>query len=203
MSSTSIWIALRNPAFRTLWLASVVSGCCVSAHDMAATWVMNTVSPSPLMLSLMSTAAALPFFFLTFPAGALADMVDRKKFLAVMHVWLALAAAGLAVLGSLKLLNPFFLLAGVFLLGVGFACNGPAWGSVIPDVVTKEELASAVTLGGVQMNISGIIGPALGGVLLPLIGSTAVFAVNAAGFSLVLVAVLQWRGSSASVASRP
>jgi MFS family permease len=193
MSSTSIWIALRNPAFRTLWLASVVSGCCVSAHDMAATWVMNTVSPSPLMLSLMSTAAALPFFFLTFPAGALADMVDRKKFLAVMHVWLALAAAGLAVLGSLKLLNPFFLLTGVFLLGVGFACNGPAWGSVIPDVVTKEELASAVTLGGVQMNISGIIGPALGGVLLPLIGSTAVFAVNAAGFSLVLVAVLQWR----------
>src|SRR5580704_14264759 len=193
MSTTSIWTALRNRTFRTLWLASVVSGCCVSAHDMAATWVMNTLSASPLLLSLLSSAAALPFFLLTFPAGALADMADRKKFLAVMHVWLAVSAAGLAVLGSLKLLNPFLLLTGVFLLGVGFACNAPAWASVIPDVVTKEELPSAVTLGGVQMNISGVLGPALGGLLLPLIGANAVFALNAAGFLLVLAAILRWR----------
>ncbi len=193
MSTTSIWTALRNRTFRTLWLGSVVSGCCVSAHDMAATWVMNTLSASPLMLSLLSTAASLPFFFLTFPAGALADMVDRKKLLVVMHVWLALSAAGLAVLGSLKLLNPFLLLTGVFLLGVGFACNAPAWTSVIPDVVTKEELASAVTLGGVQMNISGIIGPAVGGLLLPLVGANIIFALNAVAFLLVLTAVLRWR----------
>ena len=125
MSTTSIWISLRNPVFRNLWLASVVSGCCVSAHDMAATWVMNTLSPSPLLLSLLSTAAALPFFLLTFPAGALADMVDRKKLLCVMHIWLALTAAGLATLGSLHLLNPTIVLAAVFLLGVGFAFNGP------------------------------------------------------------------------------
>lgn len=193
MSTSSIWTSLRNPVFRSLWLASVVSGCCVSAHDMAATWVMNTLSPSPLLLSLLSTAASLPFFLLTFPAGALADMVDRKKLLCVMHVWLALAAAGLAVLGLLHLLNPMIVLAAVFLLGVGFAFNAPVWVSVITDVVTKEELPSAVTLGGVQMNISGVIGPALGGLLLPLIGANAVFAVNAAGFLLVLAAILRWR----------
>jgi MFS family permease len=193
MSTTSIWIALRNPTFRTLWVASVVSGCCVSAQDMAATWVMNTLSDSPLMLSLLSSAASLPFFLLTFPAGALADMVDRKKLLIVMHVWLVLSAAGLAVLGSLKLLTPFLLLIGIFLLGVGFACNAPAWTSVIPDVVTKQELPSAVTLGGVQMNISGIIGPALGGLFLPIIGANALFALNAAGFLLVLIAVVRWR----------
>jgi MFS family permease len=160
---------------------------------MAATWVMNTLTPSPLLLSLLSTAASLPFFLLTFPAGALADMIDRKKLLSVMHVWLALAAAGLAVLGSLKLLNPSIVLAAVFLLGVGFACNAPAWTSVIPDVVTKEELPSAVTLGGVQMNISGVIGPALGGLLLPLIGANAIFALNAVGFLVVLIAILRWR----------
>jgi MFS family permease len=160
---------------------------------MAATWVMNTLSPSPFMIALMSTVAALPFFILTFPAGALADMVDRKKILTSMHIWLALSAAGLAVLGSLKLLNPFLLLSGVFLLGIGFAANGPAWTSVIPDVVTKDELPSAVTLSGVQMNISGVIGPALGGILLPLIGANAVFALNAAAFLLVLMAILQWR----------
>jgi MFS family permease len=193
MSTTSTWIALRNHTFRTLWIASVVSGCCVSAQDMAATWVMNTLSASPLMLSLLSSAASLPFFLLTFPAGALADMVNRKKLLVVMHIWLALSATGLAVLGSLHLLNPSLLLIGVFLLGVGFASNAPAWSSVIPEVVTKEELASAVTLGGVQMNISGIIGPALGGLFLPIIGANALFALDAIGFLLVLMAILQWR----------
>jgi len=193
MSTTSIWTALRNPTFRTLWLASVASGCCVSAHDMAATWVMNTLSPSTLMLSLLSSAASLPFFVLTFPAGALADTVDRKKLLIVMHAWLALSAAGLAVFGSLGLLTPLLLLIGVFLLGVGFACNGPTWGSVIPDVVTKEELPSAVTLGGVQMNISGIIGPAIGGLLLPLVGANAIFALNGAAFLVVLMAIARWR----------
>ena len=154
---------------------------------------MNTLSPSPLLLSLLSTAASLPFFLLTFPAGALADMVDRKKLLIVMHGWLALSAAGLAAFGSLRLLTPFLLLTGVFLLGVGFACNGPTWTSVIPDVVTKEELASAVTLGGVQMNISGIIGPAIGGLLLPLVGANVIFALNAAAFLLVLLAIARWR----------
>src|SRR5580700_466467 len=190
MSTNSIWISLRNPVFRSLWLASVVSGCCVSAHDMAATWVMNTLSPSPFLLSLLSTAASLPFFLLTFPAGALADMVDRKKLLSVMHVWLSLAAAGLAVLGTLHLLSPVIVLAAVFLLGVGFAFNAPVWVSVVTDVVKKEELPSAITLGGVQMNISGVIGPAMGALILPLIGANAVFAVNAIGLLLVFAAIL-------------
>src|ERR1700726_3514183 len=191
-TSTSIWIALRNPVFCKLWLASVFSGCCVSAHDMAAPWVMNTMTPSPFYLSLLSTASSLPFFLFTFPAGALADMVNRKKLLCVMHIWLVVAAAGLSFLGSLGLLTPTVVLVAVFVLGVGFAFNAPVWVSVIPDAVTKEELASAVTLGGVQMNISGVIGPALGGFLLPLIGANAVFAVNAVGFLLVLVAILSW-----------
>ena len=191
-TSTSIWVALRNPVFCKLWLASVVSGCCVSAHYMAATWVMNTMTPSPFFLSLLSTAASLPFFLFTFPAGALADMLNRKKLLCVMHVWLVAAAAGLALFGSLRLLNPSIVLIAVFLLGIGFACNAPAWTSVIPDAVTKEELPSAVTLGGVQMNLSGVIGPALGGLLLPIIGANAVFALNALGFLLVLAAILSW-----------
>jgi MFS family permease len=191
-TSTSIWTALRNPVFRKLWLASVFSGCCVSAHDMAATWVMNTMTPSPFFLSLLSTAASLPFFLFTFPAGALADMLNRKKVLCVLHVWLIVAAAGLALFGSLRLLNPAVILIAVFLLGIGFACNAPVWTSVIPDVVTKAELPSAVTLSGVQMNLSGVIGPALGGLLLPMIGSNAVFAVNALGFLLVLAAILSW-----------
>jgi MFS family permease len=192
MRTTSIWTALWNPVFRRLWLASVLSGCFVSAHDVAATWVMNTLTPSQLLLSLLSTAASLPFFLLTFPAGALADTMDRKKLLCGMNLWLALVAGSLAILGWLHLLNPWVILSAVFLLGVGFACNAPAWTSVISGVVAKEELASPVTLGGVQMNLSCIIGPAIGGILLPLIGANALFALNSAGFLIIMIAIKRW-----------
>jgi len=184
---------LGNPVFRKLWIAAVVSGTCVAAHDTAATWLINTLTPSPFLLSLLSTVASLPFLLFTLPAGALADMVDRKKLLCLVNLWLAAAAAGLAILGSLHLLNPYVILASVFLIGVGFALNAPAWTTSVSEVVSNAELPSAATLGGLQLNISGIIGPALGGLLVPLIGPNFVFAVNAACFLVVILAVLQWK----------
>ena len=111
LTKSSTWAALRNPAFRNLWLTSLLSGTCVAAHDTAATWLMNRLTASPLLISLMSTVAALPFLFLTLPAGAVADVVDRKKLLCVMNFWLAVSAAGLAILGFLHLLNPPLILA--------------------------------------------------------------------------------------------
>ena len=193
MTRTSTWAALGNPMFRQLWIAALISGTCVAAHDTAATWMMNMLTPSPLLISLLSTVASLPFFLFTLPAGALADMVDRKKLLCVVNLWLAAAAAGLAILGWLHLLNPYVILASVFLIGVGFALNAPAWTSSVSEVVSNAELPSAATLGGLQLNISGIIGPALGGLLVPLIGPNFVFAVNAACFLVVILAVLRWK----------
>src|SRR5437868_932636 len=102
MSSNSIWISLRNRTFRRLWIATVISGCGVSAHDTAATWMMHTVSSSPFMISLMSTVASLPFFLFTIPAGALADMIDRRRILSVMNLWLASCAGMLAIFGFLN-----------------------------------------------------------------------------------------------------
>jgi MFS family permease len=96
--NTSVWLALKNRVFLGLWLASVVSGVCVAAHDMAATWLMNTSGSSTLLLSLMATAASLPFFFFTFPAGALADLSDRRTLFIATYLWLAFAAGLLAVL---------------------------------------------------------------------------------------------------------
>jgi MFS family permease len=193
MTQTSNWTALQNPVFRTLWGASLLSGICVAAHDTAATWVMNTLTPSPLLISVMSTVASLPFFLLTLPAGALADMVERKKLLCVINLWLAVAAAGLAILDWLHLLNPGLILVCVFLIGVGFAFNAPAWISIVPEIVSDAELPAAVTLSGLQLNISGIIGPALGGLLIPLMGPSFLFAVNAACFLVVILALLQWK----------
>jgi MFS family permease len=197
MSTSSTWTALRNPVYRNMWFASLISGTCVAAHDTAATWTMNRVSDSPLFLSLMSTVASLPFFFFTLPAGALADMVDRKKMMMIMNIWLAIAAGGLALCGLFKLINPYVLLFAVFLIGTGFAFYSPAWTSIQPEIVTNEELPSAATLGGLQLNISGIIGPAIGGLLLRFVSANAVFAINAICFLMLLIAVKQLRSPKA------
>src|SRR5206468_11627283 len=97
-----------------LWIATVVSGTCVAAHDNAATWMMNDFTGSPLFISLMSTLASLPFFLFTLPAGALADKVDRQKLICFINLGLAATACGLALLGSLHLLNPYLMLVSVF-----------------------------------------------------------------------------------------
>jgi len=180
MNESSTWTALRNPVFRKLWIATVISGTCVAAHDSAATWMINVSTGSPFFISLMSTVASLPFFLFTLPAGALADKVDRQKLVCFINFGLAVAATCLAVLGWLHLLNPYIMLASVFCIGIGFAFNAPAWTSIVPQVVSDEELPSAATLSGLQFNISGIIGPAFGGLLIPMAGANFVFALNAA-----------------------
>ena len=193
MSKTSIWIPLKNRIFRNLWVASLLSGSAVSAYDMAATWLMNTMTPSPLLLSLMSTFATLPFFLFTLPAGVLADMFNRRKLLCFMNLGLAMVAAGLAIANWIGLANPYLILGTVFLLGIGFAFNAPAWTAIIPEVVKKGDLPSAITLGGLQINISGIVGPAIGGLILPRLGVNLVFAINSACFLLVILAVSRWK----------
>ena len=115
----------------------------------------------------------------------------------VMNIWLAAAAGGLAILGWLHLLSPFVLLGGVFLIGVGFAFNAPAWTAIQPEIVSNDELPSAATLGGLQLNISGIIGPAIGGLLLPWIGANSVFALNACFFFLLIFAIAQLKRNKA------
>ena len=197
LDKTSTFTALRNPVYRKLWFAILLSGTCVAAQDTAATWTMNMLGSSAFLLSLISTVASLPFFLFTLPAGALADMVNRRRLLCFMNLWLAGAAVLLAILSSFQLLNPYVLLFCVFLIGIGFAFHAPAWSAIVPDLVTDEELPSAATLGGLQLNVSGIIGPALGGVLLYFLGANWVFAVNALCFVVVIFALLQWKGREA------
>jgi MFS family permease len=193
MKMYSTWAALRNPAFRKLWIATVISGTCVAAHDSAATWMMNIFTGSPFLLSLMSTVAALPFFLFTLPAGVLADRVDRQKLVCAINVCMAATALLLAALGWMNLLNPYVILGCVFFLGVGFAINTPAWASIVRQVVSDAELPSAASLGSLQFSIAGIIGPVLGGLLVLLAGANFVFALNAACFLLVVVAARQWK----------
>jgi MFS family permease len=190
----SSWFALRNPTFRAIWFASLISGICASAHGTAATWAVNQFSHSAFFLSLISTFTSLPFFLFTLPAGAIADIMDRRKLVAIMHIWLAGAAGGLAVLGWFNLLNGSVILLFTFLISIGFAFKAPAFCSLLTDMVSSEELPSATVLNGLQLDLSGMIGSALGGAVIHVIGTNTIFAVNGAAFLLMNLALLQWRG---------
>jgi MFS family permease len=193
MNSTSTWFALKNPVFRRLWLASVFSGTFVSAQDIAATWLMDDLGASSFLLSLMATAASAPFFLFTLPAGAVADIANRRTVIVVAVLWQAACSALLALGAWTRAVNPSLVLLCIFLLGVGVAFYAPVWGAIVPDIASKDELASAVTLGGVQLNLSGIVGPAFAGLLLPLLGVPLLISVNAVTFVVVALAVWQWR----------
>src|SRR6516165_527616 len=195
MAQTSTWTALGNAAFRRLWISNVISGSAIAAHGTAAFWVLDSLAKSnaTFLIPLMATFSSLPFSFFTLPAGALADLVDRKKVLCGVSAWQATVAIGLAVLGVMHLLSPYVILASAFLFGAGFAFGSPASSAVVAEMVPAKDLPGANNLGVLQMNISGIVGPALGGILIPLIGANSVFALNGAGFLLVLLAIVWWR----------
>jgi MFS family permease len=190
---TSTWLALRNRVFRRLWLAMVVSGSCIGAHNTAIYWALHSLGGSTVLISLMATVSALPYTLFTLPAGALADMVDRKKILLAVQLWHAFLAIALAVLWMAHLLNPYLILASAFLFSAGFAFGSPAHSSVIAEIASAEELASAYTLAGLQMDVSGIIGPLLSALLLPLAGVSFIFGANGFGFILMFLAILQWK----------
>ena len=191
--STSTFFALRNPVFCRLWLASVLSGTFVSAQDMTATWLMHDLGASALALSLMATAASAPFFLFTLPAGAIGDIVNRRTLIVSAVLWQGICSGVLAVGAWMNVINPNFVLGCIFALGIGLAFGAPVWGAIVPDVVSKEELPSAVTLGGVQVNLSGIVGPALGGLLVALLGTPLIMSVNTLTFLVVAMLVLLWK----------
>jgi MFS family permease len=181
--------AFGNRVFLRVWLVNLISATAVAAHDTAATWMMNLMSPCGIFISLMASLASLPFFLLTLPAGAMADALNEARIMRVTNLWLAACAGTLALLALAGMLNPILLLCGVFLLGAGFAINAPAWASTVPQIVNDDELPSASALNGMQLNVSGVLGPALAGVLLTKVGVPVVFGLNAIGFLLVSAAI--------------
>jgi MFS family permease len=190
---TSTWFALRNPIFRRLWFAMVLSGSCIGAHNTAVYLALHSLGAKTVLISLMATVSALPYTLFTLPAGAIADMVDRKKILLVVQLWHACIAIALAILWMTHLLNPYLILPSAFLFSAGFAFGSPAHSSVIAEMVSAEELSSAYTLAGLQMDVSGIIGPLFSALLLPLAGVSFIFGANALGFLLMFLAILQWK----------
>lgn len=162
-------------------------------HNVGADWLMTTLAPSPLMVSLMQTAENAPLFLLALPAGALADIVDRRRLLLYTQAWMLVAAVALGLLTLFGLTTPWVLLLLIFFLGLGSALNAPAWQAIMPELVPRSELSAAVSLNSVAFNIARAVGPALGGFVVAAVGSWAVFLLNSLSFIGILFVLYRWR----------
>ena len=189
----SAWSPLSDSLFRALWLAAVASNIGTWMHNVGADWLMTSLAPSPWMVALMQTAENAPLFLLALPAGALADIVDRRRLLLYTQAWMLIAAVTLAVLTLLGLTTPWVLLLLIFSLGLGAALNAPVWQAIIPELVPRSELPAAVALNSVAFNIARAVGPALGGIMVSAIGSWAVFFLNSLSFVGVILVVYRWK----------
>ncbi|MFZ0731032.1 MAG: MFS transporter [Candidatus Sulfotelmatobacter sp.] len=189
----SAWAPLREPLFRSLWIAAVVSYTGTWMQNVGAGWLMTQISQSPLMVSLVQAAASIPVFLVVLPAGALADMVDRRRLLLFTQSWMIVAAGALGVLTLLQTVSPWMLLAFTFLMGLGAVMNDPAWQAITPDVVSPDRHASGVALNSAGFNVARAVGPALGGMVVAAAGAGWSFLLNAASFFGVVFFLSRWK----------
>ena len=188
------WGPLRHPVFRALWIASVAANVGTWMQNVGAAWLMTSLTPSPTLVALVQTATSLPFLVAALPAGALADIVDRRKLLMAAQGWMFLVALVLAVLTWMGAMTPALLLVLTFALGLGLAVNLPTWQSISPTSCPGRA-APGDSLGGVNINLSRAIGPAIGGFVIAATGPAATFLINAASFLFALFVFSRWQGS--------
>jgi len=189
----SPWAPLGEPLFRSLWFAAVISYTGTWMQNVGAGWLMTQLTTSPLMVGLVQAAMLLPVFLVILPAGALADMVDRRRFLLLTQGWMVLASGTLGILTLLEHISPWTLLLFTFLLGLGAVMNDPAWQAITPEIVSPSQHAPAVALNSVGFNVARAVGPALGGVVIAATSSGVAFLFNAASFFGVIFFLYRWK----------
>ena len=189
---------LKIAVFRDRWIASTVSSVGTWMQDTAGTWLMTTLTASPLLIALMQTAASLPVLGLGLLAGATADLFERRRLLIFWQSWMLGSVAVLAVLTFLGHISPWALLAFTFLLNFGSAMNNPAWQAIVPELVPRELIPDAVSLNSASNNLARAVGPALGGLIVAAFkrtdtGSAWVFLLNSISFAGVIWVLVNWK----------
>jgi MFS family permease len=187
---------LREPLFRALWIAAVVSYTGRWMQILAAGWLMASFTSSPIMVGLVQAAMALPVFLLSIVAGALADMVDRRRILLVTQAWMVLAALSLGLLTYFGWTTPGLLLLFTFFMGLGNVMNDPAWQAITHEIVSAENFPPAVALNSAGFNVARAVGPALGGIVIAAFGAAAAFLLNAVSFVGVIFVIYGWKRRS-------
>jgi MFS family permease len=186
-ATSSAWAPLASNAFLWLWVANIVNSLGTWIQNTASGWIMTELAPSPIMVSLVQTAAQLPVFLLALPAGALADVIDRKRNLVLTNMFMLAVAGALAIVAALGHVDATVLLVMTALLAVGAALNNPAWGASVQLTVPRQDLPQALVLNSIGFNIARVAGPAVAGLILATAGATIAFAANAASFAFVVL----------------
>jgi len=195
-SSSSPWAPLFEPVFRKLWGVWLIANVCMWMNDVAAAWLMTSLTTSPVMVALVQTASTLPVFLLGLPSGALADIVDRRRYFMITQFWVAISATLLCLAIVSDIINPVLLLLLVFANGIGLALRWPVYSAIVPGLVPRSQLPSALALNGVGMNASRIVGPIVAGMLIAGAGTAWVFVLNAVLSVLAGLLILSWRSES-------
>jgi MFS family permease len=192
-SAHGIFSPLRYAVFRRIWTASLLSNLGLLILGVGAAWAMTKLSSSTGMVALVQTSLMLPVALVSTPAGAIADMFDRRI---VGLVALSIALAGsisLSALAWLGVVTPVILLISCFIVGTGMALFGPAWQASVGEQVPPEALPPAVALNGISYNIARSFGPAIGGVIVASAGAVAAFITNALLYLPLLIVLFLWR----------
>ena len=202
MSHPTAFAPLANRAFLALWIANLLSNTGGWMAGTGAAWEMTSLTSEPIFVALLAAASMLPMFLFCFPAGVLADRFDRRLYIIGCQVWMMLVAATLAVLAFSGLLNHWNLLALSFCLGLGNAMNAPAWHAIVPEIVSGPLLRPAIALNSAGFNLARTVGPVVGQLLLGLTGVFLLFAINAATYIGVILAMTSWKRPAEAHASQ-
>ena len=186
---------LKAPVFRGLWLAWLAANMTMWMNDVAAAWLMTSLTTSPVMVALVQTASTLPVFLLGLPSGAMADILDRRKYFAATQLWVSVNALVLAALSVGNLLTAPVLLALTFSNGIGLAMRWPVFAAIVPQIVPRAELSAALALNGIAMNLSRVIGPVLAGGLLAAFSPAVVFVLNTLLAGAAFILILRWQNT--------
>jgi MFS family permease len=178
-----------------MWSAQFVSNIGGWMQTVAAQWLMISLTTSATYVALVQTAASLPVVFFAVLAGAIGDLVDRRRFLLITQGLMLVAAAALGVLALAGLVTPWVLLALIFAVGTGQALTSPTWQTLQPELVPPAERQQAISLGAVNMNLARAVGPAVGGLILAATSAGTVFLINAATFVVVIAVIAWWHGT--------
>jgi MFS family permease len=184
---------LRSRLFLMLWIANMASNVGTQIQSVGEKWQMAHLTTSPLLVALIETGTTLPVLLLGLSAGAIADILDRRKLLLATQVFMMVTAGALSGLTFLHQINPAILLAMSFLIGVGSALSMPAFQAIVPELLDRKGLAGGVALNSAGFNVSRAVGPAVGGLIVGLMGAGWAFGFNAVSFLAVVVALLAWK----------
>ena len=185
-------ILFRNQTFRSLWIAALASNFGGLVQSVGAAWLMTSLSASQHMVALVQGAVALPIVIFSLLAGVFADNFDRRRVMLIAQSFMFVVSVILTCMAFAGLLSPWLLLGLTFLIGCGTALHNPSWQATMGDIVSREELPSAVSLNSMGFNLMRCIGPAAGGAIVAAAGVASAFAINALSYVAIILTLFRW-----------